>query len=311
MMEKIEQCILHIGTEKTGSTSIQEFLFRNRNELLQRGYLYPGALTGARHRPNHVALPTYAQNNAKMDGLRRSAGIRSSHDIDKYRAVIEQSLEEEVRSTKGVRVLVLSNEHCSSRLMEVAEVERLISLLKQFVQSISVIVYLRRQDEMALSVYSTQIKAGKPGGDPFVNAQNRGEFYNHDILLTRWEQVVGGENITVRTFDRSRMIGKDVIGDFLATTGIRGNGLVRGRVKNQSMSARGMRITERLNPYFPPRFGRRRNPFRSLLLRVVGLRCLGPGPAMDSEAAERFYCQFQESNDAVRSRYFPDRPSLF
>lgn len=261
--------------------------------------------------PNHVVLATYAQNSDKTDGLRRLAGIRTSHDLDKYRANVESSLENEIRSTENVGTIVLSNEHCSSRLIESAEVERLIDFLRQFVESISVIVYLRRQDEMAFSMYSTRIRGGKPGGDPFVYAQNRGDFYNHNKLLNRWEEVVGRANIMVRTYDRSEMVGQDVVDDFLDTTEIGDNGYERGHAQNRSLSTEGLRILERFNPYFPPRFGRLRNPFRSLLLRLVESRYTGQGPAMDSEAAERFYRQFQESNDAVRSRYFPDRQFLF
>ena len=33
---------LHIGTSKTGTTSIQQFLCHNRSALLHQGYLYPG-----------------------------------------------------------------------------------------------------------------------------------------------------------------------------------------------------------------------------------------------------------------------------
>ena len=32
---------LHIGMPKTGSTSLQKFLFANRIQLLEEGYLYP------------------------------------------------------------------------------------------------------------------------------------------------------------------------------------------------------------------------------------------------------------------------------
>jgi capsular polysaccharide export protein len=35
--------ILHIGTTKTGSTSLQNFLFSNRARLLEKGILFPEA----------------------------------------------------------------------------------------------------------------------------------------------------------------------------------------------------------------------------------------------------------------------------
>ena len=37
----MKRAILHIGTEKTGTTSIQKFLFQNRRKLLSSGTLFP------------------------------------------------------------------------------------------------------------------------------------------------------------------------------------------------------------------------------------------------------------------------------
>ena len=37
---------LHIGMPKTGTTSLQKFLFDNREKLLEKGYLYP--ITGTK-----------------------------------------------------------------------------------------------------------------------------------------------------------------------------------------------------------------------------------------------------------------------
>jgi hypothetical protein len=37
----MHKALLHIGTEKTGSTSIQNFLYKNESELNKRGYFFP------------------------------------------------------------------------------------------------------------------------------------------------------------------------------------------------------------------------------------------------------------------------------
>ncbi len=37
---------IHIGTLKTGTTSIESFLTHNREKLLKKGYLYPTSGTG-------------------------------------------------------------------------------------------------------------------------------------------------------------------------------------------------------------------------------------------------------------------------
>ena len=45
------RCLLHIGRHKTGSSAIQAALYRRREDLKQRGYLYP--LSGLANELNH------------------------------------------------------------------------------------------------------------------------------------------------------------------------------------------------------------------------------------------------------------------
>ena len=62
--------ILLIGTEKTGTTTLQHFLAANRPALAERGFLYP-SFCGA---INHTGLAAYALAPAKTDPLRAPYG---------------------------------------------------------------------------------------------------------------------------------------------------------------------------------------------------------------------------------------------
>ncbi|MDQ4085979.1 MAG: hypothetical protein M3165_09200, partial [Actinomycetota bacterium] len=53
---------LHIGQGKTGASTIQGFLARNRDSLASRGYLYP-ALSGW---DRHLELSLYARPDSTM-----------------------------------------------------------------------------------------------------------------------------------------------------------------------------------------------------------------------------------------------------
>ncbi len=46
--------VLHIGTGKAGSSSIQGFLRENRDHLFEYGLLYPGALASCGRAPEPV-----------------------------------------------------------------------------------------------------------------------------------------------------------------------------------------------------------------------------------------------------------------
>lgn len=55
---------LHIGQGKTGTSTIQQFLVRNRRELASHGYLYPEISGPARH----LELSLYARPDFRDDG---------------------------------------------------------------------------------------------------------------------------------------------------------------------------------------------------------------------------------------------------
>ena len=64
------RAILQIGTEKTGSTTLQHFLAANRASLQANGFVYPefcGAI-------NHTGLAAYALAPAKRDAIREPFG---------------------------------------------------------------------------------------------------------------------------------------------------------------------------------------------------------------------------------------------
>jgi len=70
----LKKIILHIGTEKTGTTSIQEFLNLNRVALRDKGFLAPNS-GGERHQSNFALIgfdgtTTFAKKQ-KLDFLRK------------------------------------------------------------------------------------------------------------------------------------------------------------------------------------------------------------------------------------------------
>ena len=63
------ECVIHIGTEKTGTTSIQRTLDANAKLLLQEGVLWPAVL----QRGQDPRITCYAMNDETID-LRKRPG---------------------------------------------------------------------------------------------------------------------------------------------------------------------------------------------------------------------------------------------
>ena len=77
--------ILHIGCEKTGTTSIQRFLARERAALKSHGVLFPVVPAGGAIEPNHKLL-TLCVRNKNVDDLRATVP-----DVDKKIADLRSS----------------------------------------------------------------------------------------------------------------------------------------------------------------------------------------------------------------------------
>jgi hypothetical protein len=142
--------ILHAGTHKTGTTSIQTALAHNRNWLSERGYVYPKL---RRYAPDHNKL---AHMLARGD--RASFNFRS-----KLNAAVGHSL---IISAEEFWAVTSHHEDweefCRPDYWQrrIERLERLRNALRDF-EDIVILLCLRRQDEFAASFYATKIMSGR------------------------------------------------------------------------------------------------------------------------------------------------------
>ena len=134
-------CALHIGMEKTGTTSIQAMMAKNRAVLKEAGYCYSRSLGSQ----NHVNLVVYARDDDTSDNQRKRALSNTGLSLANLRAKIASELAEEASQNAGHKLL-LSNEHLQSRLTNLREKKRLKALLAPLAGDIDIYLYLRRQD---------------------------------------------------------------------------------------------------------------------------------------------------------------------
>jgi hypothetical protein len=152
------RAILHIGTEKTGTTSLQATLVDNREALVGRGLLYSTA-AGTK---THASLAAYAAGKKRIpDRLLRSGGGKEAPE--QVKQTLPEELIAEVASAgeRGVRTVIYSSEHMSSRIRSPEEATALRELLERCGLDPWVVIYIRRQDDYLESSYSTAVKTGE------------------------------------------------------------------------------------------------------------------------------------------------------
>ena len=195
----MKKLFLHIGTPKTGSTSLQMFLGQNREHLGRLGIYYPDV----------IDKEGYEGNGEEGNGY----PLYNGSEADEARAF--KKLDEMFQLYDTV---LLSSEvfWSTNRLKE--KLEGLVS----FGADVTVIVYIRRQDEYLNSLYNQVIK-----GDCTFHYNGRWkENYlewmhaDYDNELAKIEDVIGKDHIIVRIFDKTLLTGHDICIDFLSLLGI-------------------------------------------------------------------------------------------
>jgi hypothetical protein len=299
------RAILHIGTEKTGSSAIQAYLAGHRDRLRASGFVYSSIPDSE----NHVALAAYAQDDTKVDDLRMAFAADNAARLAGFRTRIEQTLAAEVAASPNA-TFVFSGEHCHSRLIEPAEVERLRDLLRRFFDDIRVIVYLRRQDQVAVSLYSTLVKAGGTRAVTLDPGALDRRYYDYAALLDRWGNAFGRNALTVARFTPSAAAQGSIIPDFCARTGIP---LLdhADRRSNESLRPPHQEFLRRINERLPRFVGGALNPLRGDIDDYVSAVGSGAGRRPARATARDFYESFRASNETVRQEFFPDVATLF
>lgn len=298
------RAILHIGTEKTGTTSVQQFMARHRPWLQAHGFHYPKS-PGS---PNHTRLFGYALSDPKL-----AFGVRNAEEQGVLRKRLENELRAECEAHPG-KTFLFSNEHLHSRVYHPEEVARLRDLIGTFFDRVDVLIYLRRQDELAVSLYSTLLKAGTNPRDLLVSrpvpglprdAPEQALYYDYEALIARWAEGFGEDRVIVRRFPAD-LVGGSIVSDVCHVAGLPQPEHAAVRA-NESLQPDFQEYLRLINPYLKVQNG----STRSEIVRVLSLLGKGLGRLPTRDAALGFYNRFRASNEVVRRDRFPDQAALF
>ena len=105
------KCILHIGTEKTATTTLQDWLYDNQAEL-SKGGVYLSDNLG---KTNNRLFPVYFQDH--LDDWAIENGIGSEGEKAQYFEGFIERLKSEIQTAKKTHnYFVITSEHLHSRV---------------------------------------------------------------------------------------------------------------------------------------------------------------------------------------------------
>lgn len=202
---------LHIGSEKTGTTTIQDFLKINRQSLLEHGVFIP--------KINHALIPAAISEPGYHDHIFSSVGAFTEHRKKELKRVWLDRLRTEILSARAT-CCILSNEFFSSRLRKENEVRNFRKFLKSIpgVNNVYIVIYIRPPLNTAISLFSTAVKAGAFYNEfPTPSNTYFNNVVNHRQTLELWLNVFGFESLRVRLFEKSSLLNMSLIDDFINT----------------------------------------------------------------------------------------------
>lgn len=287
------RAVLHIGVMKTGSSAVQAYLHERVDAYRAIGIHYPQSSLGR----NMSRLAPIARALAAGEAM--TPADRERHDAFR---------DEMAALDEGVHTVVLSGEMLGESL-DADAIAALKAMLDSWFGEIAVVVYLRRQDELALSRHSTLLRRGGRLTVPFARAPD------YHWMLNRWARVFGRRAMRVRVYERSTLKNADIVEDLLEAAGL--PYLARERPVRD--------VNPSLGPAAQAVWGRlalrmRERGYTGRLIDMHGhgemdaaleTRFAGIGRRPARGDVERFLRKVAASNERVRIGWFPERERLF
>ena len=303
MPEQID-VVLHIGTGKTGTTTVQGVLGKSRALLRETGTLYPRAFGRYRHLRFGFLVRPDAELVKSPEWLRSG---NADTDPRELRRVVRRRLRREL--TPDVRRVLISDEALYRR--SVATIARVQRFTAARGGSVRVVAYLRPHAEHLASNYQQVVKGGAVARFDEWARSDLSHTYDYHRYLARWRDHLAPDRLVVRVFDPDAFVGGSLVDDFLDATGLEVTAadLAPAERSNESLSAEAVEVLRLLNCHRVEHHGARDGLIinTDLVDRLKDVP--GPTLTLPEEDLDRFLERWASSDRLVSAEFLGDRSS--
>lgn len=298
----MKKLFLHIGSHKTGTTSIQLACIKNIKILQDQGYDYFSKDRKGRYIKGGNASKWVSRSN---DEFRESATEADFFVRPKDMDNLVNQLSE-----SAFDKLIMSAEDFSFLLDE----DNILQLKEQLCRKfdVTIICYIRRQDKLAISHFQQVSKRKRSPSRFFYNGgtsalptelERCDKYLDFNHKLSKWIDAFGRDNVIVKIFEKNKLINGDAVNDFMSLVGVDDKNIESIKV-NESNGFERIKIGHLMN----------RSNINSAFAKLIKSGIDNNNPILPTrEEAKEFYQRYQESNVAFNKRFniCEDYPDIF
>lgn len=242
--------ILHVGTRKTGTTSIQRSLASSKIYLEKNKIFFLGPNLGYRLYPLFLEEPrnSYYFKVNKIDTVRKE-----KEELKKYKDKIEDRLNSIEKGT-----VIISEEDLL--LISKSKVKDLKEFLDRYFDNIKVVIYVREPYSYLKSHLLQDIKVGTKSFDQLSPEQ----YPSFVPIIKEYMEYFDKKNFIIRPFDKKNLINGDLISDFIISSGLKDINLdmITKTNSNKSLGKNSLLLLSETNRKYPLFLNGKRNPNR-------------------------------------------------
>lgn len=289
--KKIKRCFLHIGSSKTGTSSIQGNLYRHRKYLQSLGYFYP----------NNAANHIFFASRFREDPTEIAFHTKSGRDTP---ALVEKHIEEEMAEFEADlaafsgQTLILSSEYLPPTSADMCV--QMAEYLHSFCEEVTVVCYVRHPVSHATSAAQQTVMVGFKR---IAHAQNFAHYFKASQVLPKFINAFGRENMAVRKFERSALYKENAVSDLLHVAGLSDEEIanIEQREANSSLCHEMVLVADALTKQFPRTVDGLWNPERAKRVNLMAIK--GSKFTLDPEVVAGIEAAAEADLDFLRSEF--------
>ena len=280
----MKNIFLHIGTHKTGTSSIQRTLKTVNTTLNSLDYQWVEESYWLYKRFTPEAIDDVVSY------------------IDSLSFVPQQNL---IFSSEGYTAGLLSDMAIVRQRAEI-----LATILSDF--NVKVVLYLRRQDQFIESMYSQAIHEGHSYTfDEYFSEVC--DFRNLDwqILIDIFAGQFGKDNLIVRPYDRNLFYQNDIVPDFFSSIGLKDRipAASFSKSMNRSYSSQGLKIARYMNSILPDI--EEKEKLRAMMQGMGAKDVFEKHAYFAPDTRRQLMDTFNASNESISKQYFNQDQNVF